>query len=112
MKDEAMSITSEKPLDMESITTVHLNQRGQITLPKALRQQQRLEAGCTLRLLTLGEGLLLLPEQAEWEALLSRIRDTLAKTGRTADEILATLPAVRDRVFAELYGHDDQDELL
>ncbi len=90
---------------------VHLTQKGQVTVPKPLRQQLQMESGTALLLLQLGEALLLLPEMTEFETVRRRIQETLAKTGRTPEEILATLPEARRQVFQELYGLEEEEDV-
>jgi hypothetical protein len=43
------------------------------------------------------------PEAEFWE-LAESIRLTIAKTGATPEQVLASLPAVRDRLYQERYG--------
>ena len=83
---------------------VQMTQKGQVTVPKRLRKQLQMESGTALLLLQVGEALLLLPDITEFEMVRRRIRETLAKTGRTSEEIMATLPEARQQVFQELYG--------
>ncbi len=90
---------------------VHLTRKGQVTVPKPLRQQLQMESGKALLLLQLGEALLLLPEMTEFETVRRRIQETLAKTGRTPEEILATLPEARRQVFQELYGLEEEEDV-
>ena len=84
------------------VGVVHLTRKGQVTVPKQLRQQLQIESGTALLLLQMGEALLLLPDMTEFETVRRRIQETLAKTGHTPEEILATLPEARRRVFEEL----------
>ncbi len=103
------SDTVEEPT-VGFVRVVHLTRKGQVTVPKQLRQQLQMESGQALLLLQMGEALLLLPEMTEFETVRRRIQDALGKTGRTPDKILATLPEARRRVFEELYGLEEDDD--
>jgi len=105
-----MSTNFDKEHSLEDILTVKITPRGQITLPKKLRQRLHLSAGSEVALMSLGEGLLLLPQQPIAEAICNRMRQTIAKTGKTEEEILATLPEARRKVFEMLYGEIKDDK--
>lgn len=92
------------------VATVHLDKNGQVEIPQSARRRMRLKEGSALTMFQMGQGVLLLPEQEELEAVCERIRRTLLKTGRTKRDILATLPEARKRVFKELYGEWNDDE--
>jgi AbrB family looped-hinge helix DNA binding protein len=97
------SETTETPT-IGFVGKVHLTRKGQVTVPKNLRQQLQMESGTPLLLLQMGEALLLLPDVTEFESVRHQIQETLAKTGHTSEEIMATLPEARQKVFEELYG--------
>ncbi len=90
------------------LITVQITRQGQVPVPKALWQRLHLSAGSTVAIVELGNGLLLLPEQPDFEIVCERIRQALAETGRTEQEILTTLPDARRFVFEELYGPADE----
>jgi len=64
-----------------------------------------LKIGSRLSLWRLGDGLVILSEQRRFDQLCERIRSTLMAVDLTAEEVLATLPEVRIRVYAHRYGH-------
>ena len=102
------SKTVEEPT-LGFVGKVHLTQKGQVTVPKSLRQQLHIESGTELWLLQVGTALLLLPDVTEFEIVRRRIQGALAKTGHTPEEIMATLPEARRQVFQEFYGLQEND---
>ena len=92
------------------VTTARLGEKGQITLPKEYRDALALEAGTPITVLQLGSGLLLIPEQERFRQLCDRIATTFASHGIQAHDLLATLPATRERVFARHYPQPAQSE--
>jgi AbrB family looped-hinge helix DNA binding protein len=94
---------SSQPV-LEYLNTTKIGEKGQLTVPKQFREELGLEAGAPFAVLRLGDGLILLPEQRRFNALCERIRSTLTAAGVTAEDVLATLPETRERVFARRYG--------
>jgi AbrB family looped-hinge helix DNA binding protein len=89
---------------LEYLTTTRIGEKGQVTVPKQFRQDLGLETGAPFAVLRLGDGLILLPEQQRFEELCQKVSAQLTKTGVTAEELLATLPQARKRVYARVYG--------
>jgi AbrB family looped-hinge helix DNA binding protein len=89
---------------LEYLTTTKIGEKGQLTVPKEFRQDLGLGTGAPFAVLRLGDGLILLPEQRRFELLCQRVSATLTKTGLTPDDLLATLPKARNRVYTRRYG--------
>lgn len=89
---------------LEYLTTTKIGEKGQITVPKEFRDDLGLENGAPVAVLRLGDGLILLPQQQRFERLCQKISDRLTAAGVTRQELLATLPEARDRVYARHYG--------
>jgi hypothetical protein len=51
-----------------------------------------------------GNGLVLLPERQRFERLCGQINSVLTHLGLKPEEVLATLPEARKRVFTRHYG--------
>ncbi len=109
-RNHERAMAEQRDKSVGYLATVHLDENGQVKMPQSARRRLRLKAGSALTMLQMGQGVLLLPEQEELEAVCERIRRTLLKTGRTKREILTTLPEARQQVFKELYGELNDDE--
>jgi AbrB family looped-hinge helix DNA binding protein len=96
-------MASAAPL-LEYLNTTKIGEKGQLTVPKQFREELGLEAGAPFAVLRLGDGLILLPEQRRFDALCERISSTLTAAGITPDDVLATLPETRERLFERRYG--------
>ena len=59
--------------------------------------------GAPFTVLRLGNGLILLPEQQRFEQLCQKVSSSLTAAGVTPEDLLATLPEVRNRVYARRY---------
>ena len=77
--------------------TVQIAERGQITVPKALRDQYGIKSGDVFSVIDLGEGrLLLTPGQLSADRLADQIREQLASQGETLESMLKLARRVRD----------------
>jgi AbrB family looped-hinge helix DNA binding protein len=89
---------------LEYLTTTKIGEKGQLTVPKQFREDLGLENGAPFAVLRLGDGLILLPQQRRFEHLCQQVGSSLAAAALTSEELLATLPAARNRVYAHHYG--------
>jgi len=89
---------------LEYLTTTKIGEKGQLTVPKQFREDLGLGNGAPFAVLRLGDGLILLPEQQRFEQLCEQVSARLTGAGLTADDLIATLPEARKRVYARFYG--------
>jgi bifunctional DNA-binding transcriptional regulator/antitoxin component of YhaV-PrlF toxin-antitoxin module len=75
-----------------------------VTVPKKLRRGLHLVPGSSVALIRMGDALILLPQQDEFDRATSEMQTILSKAGITAEDVLATLPATRQRLFKQRYG--------
>jgi AbrB family looped-hinge helix DNA binding protein len=99
--------THNQPL--EYMTTTKIGEKGQLTVPKQFRDDLGLGIGAPFAVLRLGDGLILLPEQRRFEQLCERVSSSLTAAGLTSEDILATIPEARKRVYARRYGKKPTD---
>lgn len=88
---------------LEYLTTTKIGEKGQLTVPKQFRKDLGLGTGAPFAVLRLGDGLVLLPEQQRFERLCEHISSALCRAGVTPEEALASLPAVRKRLYDRRY---------
>jgi len=89
---------------LEYLTTTKIGEKGQLTVPKQFREDLGLGNGAPFAVLRLGDGLILLPEQERFERLCQRVSANLTAAGLKPEDLLATLPEARNRVYARRYG--------
>lgn len=83
--------TDEMPM------TVQIAERGQITLPKALRDQNAIKPGDVYSVIDLGEGrLMLVPGPLSADRLADQISDVLTSRGETIENLFNLARAVRN----------------
>jgi AbrB family looped-hinge helix DNA binding protein len=89
---------------LQYLTTTKIGEKGQLTVPKQFREDLGLGAGAPFSVLRLGDGLILFPEQNRFEKLCEEVSSRLTAAGLTEEDLLATLPDVRKRVYERHYG--------
>src|SRR5271167_3680971 len=89
---------------LEYLTTTKIGEKGQLTVPKQFRHDLGLGTGAPFAVLRLGDGLILLPEQSRFEQLCRQVSASLMAAGITSEDLLATLPSARKRVYSRHYG--------
>ncbi len=88
---------------LEYMTTAKIVEKGQLTVPKQFREDLGLGMGAPFAVLRLGDGLILLPEQRRFERLCERLSSSLTAAGLTSEDLLATIPEARNRVYTRRY---------
>jgi AbrB family looped-hinge helix DNA binding protein len=94
--------TEANPL-VEFLATTRMGEKGQLTLPKEYRDAIRLEPGAPVAVLRVGDALILMPEQARFNALCDSISSALEGLNVSEADLQETLPEARRRVFARRY---------
>jgi AbrB family looped-hinge helix DNA binding protein len=86
--------------------TTEIRHRGQITIPKVIRQESSMEEGQQVSIIPLGDSILITPKRLDLDEARREIRRVIKATGVSAEEVLAGLGAERETLFGELYGPD------
>lgn len=71
--------------------SLEVRARGQVTLPKALREALQLEEGDAVRAVQIGDAIVLTPQRMELDALRKEIRRLMKRHNVTAGELLRDL---------------------
>ena len=98
-----MATSLDSSMAIEYLATAKIGEKGQLTVPKEYREALALEAGTPISILRLGNSLVLIPEQARFRQLCERIADSFARYEIREEDMLETLPEVRQRVFDRHY---------
>ena len=73
-----------------------LAQRGQMTLPKTLREQYKLQEGQAFTIFDLDGKFLVVPKESQVDKICNRLRDRLEESGTTLVDMLADIRARRE----------------
>ncbi|MGH9899388.1 MAG: AbrB/MazE/SpoVT family DNA-binding domain-containing protein, partial [Pyrinomonadaceae bacterium] len=77
--------------------------KGQMTVPKEYRMALRLQTGAPFTVLRVGDGLILMPEQARFQHLCDSLASALEGSRITAADLQSTLEESRRRVVLRRY---------
>lgn len=70
---------------------VELRERGQLTLPKSLRDALHLETGDALRAVRIANAIVLTPQRLDLDALRKQMRKVMKQHGVSAEDLLRDL---------------------
>jgi AbrB family looped-hinge helix DNA binding protein len=81
---------------MNNTFKVQVVRRGLITLPKELREQNRIDEGDTLTLIDLGEGVFVMsPRRSRVDKIANKLAHEWRESGETLESMLKALRKVR-----------------
>ena len=72
-------------------TNLAVRDRGQVTLPKTLRDALDIETGDTVKAVQVGDAIVLTPQRPDLDALRKQIQRLMKRQQVTADELLRGL---------------------
>ncbi|MBK7216641.1 MAG: AbrB/MazE/SpoVT family DNA-binding domain-containing protein [Candidatus Promineofilum sp.] len=88
---------------------IQVRQRGQVTIPRRLRESLAIEEGDTLTVFQAGDALLLAPRPLQTPQLIDRMADMLDESGVTLADLLADLPRIREEIYRERYQTNQEE---
>jgi AbrB family looped-hinge helix DNA binding protein len=84
--------------------TTEIKSRGQLTIPKKIRERGVLEEGQVVSLIPLGDSVLITPRRLPLDEARREIKKLLKAAGVSAEELLAGIQEEREDLFEETYG--------
>ena len=81
-----------------------IRNRGQLTIPKSIRDASHLEEGQIVSIIPLGDTILVTPQRLELDDARRQIKRILNQSGLSLEEVLKGIDEERDMLFGELYG--------
>ena len=84
--------------------TAEIKSRGQLTIPKKIRESGVLEEGQVVSLIPVGDSVLISPKRLPLDEARRKIKKILMAAGVSAEELLAGLQEERKGLFEEIYG--------
>ena len=88
-------------LDTAEVYDVRLRQRGQITMPREVRDRLNVNEGDTLTLVQVGSTLILTPKRPVVPVLADRIVELMKQEGVTLADLLLGLEEERAAIYQE-----------
>jgi antitoxin PrlF len=88
---------------MKAITG-EIKARGQLTVPKKIRDMLNLEEGQAVTFLTIGDSVIISPKRLDLDEARRQIRGIVKESGLTEAAILSDLKREREALYREKYG--------
>jgi AbrB family looped-hinge helix DNA binding protein len=84
--------------------TAEIKSRGQLTIPKKIRETSRLEEGQIVSIIPVGDSVIITPRRLELDDARREIKRILKGTGISPEDLLAALKEEREKLYRETYG--------
>jgi AbrB family looped-hinge helix DNA binding protein len=84
-----------------------IRERGQLTIPKEIRDKGALYDGEAVTIIPVGDSILVTPKKLGLDEARREIRKLMKRSGVTAEELLEGLKEERAKLYEETYGTKD-----
>jgi AbrB family looped-hinge helix DNA binding protein len=91
---------------MKAIST-EIKSRGQLTIPKKIRDMIHLEEGQAVSIIPLGDSVIITPKRLELDEARRQIRRILKQSNCSVEELLGGLKEERTTLYKDVYGKKD-----
>lgn len=91
---------------METIkaAVAEIKSRGQLTIPKKIREMVHLDEGQLVSIIPIGESIIVTTKRLELDEARRQIKGIIKAAGISVEELLAGLKEERENLFKETYG--------
>lgn len=91
---------------MEAIKTAvaEIKARGQLTIPKKIRDRSHLEEGQVVSIIPFGDSVIITPKRLELDEARRQLRKIIKASGISAEKLLSGLKEEREKLYKETYG--------
>lgn len=91
---------------MEAVksVTAEIKARGQLTIPKKIREASHLEEGEIVFIIPVGDSIIVTPKRLELDEARRQFKKILKGSGLSVEELLKGLEEEREAVYREKYG--------
>lgn len=78
--------------------------RGQLTIPKKIREISHIEEGNVVSILPVGDSLIITPQRLELDEARRQLKKLLKSSGLTVEDLVQGIKEERESLFKETYG--------
>lgn len=91
---------------MEAVkkSVAEMKARGQLTIPKKIRDASHLEEGQVVSIIPVGDSVFITPKRLETDEARRQIKKILKASGLSAEDILSGLKGEREDLYKEIYA--------
>jgi len=87
---------------LKSFTT-SIKSRGQLTIPKQVRNAGQLDEGQVVSIIPVGDSIIITPKRLELDDARRQIKKILKTSGHSLEELIEGLKAERESLYRETY---------
>ncbi len=91
-------------MDAAKTVTAEIKARGQLTIPKKIRETSRMDEGSVVSIVPVGDSLVITPKRIELDEARREFRKLLKASGLTMGKLIRGLKEQREELFRETYG--------
>jgi len=91
-------------MNTEKAAVAEIKARGQLTIPKKIREMRHFEEGQVVTIIPIGDSLIVAPKRLELDEARREIRKVLKAANMTVEELLKDLKEDREGLYQETYG--------
>jgi len=91
-------------MDIAKSITAEIKSRGQLTIPKRIREASHLEEGQLVSIIPMGESLFITPKRLELDEARREIRKILKASGLSLEDLMDALKEERASLYKKTYG--------
>lgn len=91
-------------MDAVKTAIAEIKSRGQLTIPKKIRDISHLEEGQVVSIIPLGDSVIITPKRLELDEARRQIRKIVKASGISVEELLTGLKEEREKLYKETYG--------
>ncbi|MGA2959243.1 MAG: AbrB/MazE/SpoVT family DNA-binding domain-containing protein [Thermodesulfobacteriota bacterium] len=91
-------------MEAAKTATAEIKARGQLTIPKKIREMSHMEEGSLVSIVPVGDSLVITPKRIELDEARRQLRKLLKASGLTIGVLVEGLKEERGELFKETYG--------
>jgi AbrB family looped-hinge helix DNA binding protein len=91
-------------METTKTVTAEIKARGQLTIPKKIREMSNMEEGSVVSIMPVGDSLVITPQKIELDEARRQLRKLLKASKLTIGELIEGLKEQRQELFRETYG--------
>ncbi|HET9662519.1 MAG TPA: AbrB/MazE/SpoVT family DNA-binding domain-containing protein [Thermomicrobiales bacterium] len=88
---------------------VRVQEKGQVTLPVAVREQVGIKRGDIVSVSVTSAGVLITPQRVIANELLDKIGESLSEQGLTLEDLIESGRSEREELLREMYGIEPRE---
>ena len=91
-------------MESAKVSVAEIKSRGQLTIPKKIREMGHLEEGQVVTIIPVGDSLIITPKRLELDEARRQIKKVLKASGISLEKLLAGLKEERETLYKETYA--------